>query len=203
MTGVACALLVLVGWLFPAQLRTCQVEQVLASSEWATVLRNRNAHDLAEHRAASNDRVGVVPARPVEASDEVRAATTEPDSSVPPPPRLIEWRQEVERWRPLVGRYFAAADIDHALAVVRCESLGDPNARNPQSGTSGLFQHRPGYWTSRSSAAGWAGADIFDPEANTAVAAWLVYHGGGWSHWSGRPWGVDGCQEYAEAQGVG
>ena len=25
---------------------------------------------------------------------------------------------------------------------------------------------------------------ITDPDANIAVAAWLVYEGGGWRHWS-------------------
>ena len=56
---------------------------------------------------------------------------------------------------------------------MECESKGDPNAYNEASGASGLFQFLPGTWTSASVSAGWAGADVFDGEANIAVAAWL------------------------------
>lgn len=91
----------------------------------------------------------------------------------------------VEQWRPLVASYFRAGDVDRALRIMRCESGGDPNIMhdfsNPAS-ASGLFQHLGKYWSSRSVAAGWAGASIFDPEANVAVAAWLQ-RTGGWSHW--------------------
>lgn len=88
----------------------------------------------------------------------------------------------VEHWRPLVERYFTGGDVERALCLMWHESRGDPNARNPSSGASGLFQHLPKYWGERSAAAGWGGADIFDPEANVAVAAWLRQHG--WQHWS-------------------
>ena len=71
------------------------------------------------------------------------------------------------------------------MRVMACESLGDPNARNPRSGASGLFQHMPRYWPERSAAAGFGGRSIFDPEANVGVAAWMIYEypGGGWKHW--------------------
>lgn len=90
----------------------------------------------------------------------------------------------VERWRPLVERYFEPGDVDRALAVIRCESGGDPDAANPGSSARGLFQHLARLWPKRAAQAGRPGADIFDPEDNVAVAAWLVYHGGGWSHWN-------------------
>lgn len=90
----------------------------------------------------------------------------------------------VERWRPLVGRYFRPEDVDRALAVIRCESGGNPRAANPHSSARGLFQHLARLWPKRAADAGRSGADIFDPDDNVAVAAWLVYHGGGWSHWS-------------------
>lgn len=92
----------------------------------------------------------------------------------------------VEVWRLLVESYFHPADVDHALRVMACESKGDPYARNRSSGASGLFQHLPKYWSDRAAAAGFPGASIFDPEANTAVAAWLVYDFGGWRHWTCR-----------------
>jgi hypothetical protein len=90
-----------------------------------------------------------------------------------------------EGWRPLVAEYFEADDVDRAVRIMSCESKGDPGAHNGSSGASGLFQHMPAYWHERSSMAGWGGASIFDPEANVAVAAWLVYDyaGGGWHHW--------------------
>lgn len=91
---------------------------------------------------------------------------------------------DVLPWVGLVEAFFAPADVEQALWVIHCESNGNPNAQNPFSGASGLFQHLPRFWAERSVAAGFAGADIFDPTANVGVAAWLVYDGGGWSHWN-------------------
>ncbi len=90
-----------------------------------------------------------------------------------------------EGWRPLVELFFEPGDVEMALRIMGCESKGDPWARNPSSGASGLFQHMPSYWAERSSGAGFAGHSVFDPVANVAVAAWLVYEypGGGWQHW--------------------
>ncbi|HSG80327.1 MAG TPA: transglycosylase SLT domain-containing protein [Acidimicrobiia bacterium] len=96
----------------------------------------------------------------------------------------------VERWRPLVERYWAqhgyADEVEFAMMVMYAESTGVPTALNPTSDASGLFQHLPKYWADRSARAGWAGADIFDPEANIAVAAWLraTSHERGWYHWA-------------------
>jgi hypothetical protein len=87
-------------------------------------------------------------------------------------------------WLSLVEAYFAPADISRALWVIHCESSGDPTAVHPSSGASGLFQHLPKFWDDRSSKAGRSGDSIMDPDANVAVAAWLVYSGGGWRHWS-------------------
>jgi hypothetical protein len=92
--------------------------------------------------------------------------------------------RDVEVWRPLVEAHFAPEDVTRALAVISCESSGDPNAKNPRSSASGLFQHLGRFWPERSVEAGVPGADIFDPTANVTVAAWLVYEGGGWSHWN-------------------
>ena len=95
----------------------------------------------------------------------------------PPSPR------PVEEWRSLVTAYFAASDVDKALRVISCESGGDPNAVNRSSGAAGLFQHIPRYWPDRAVAIGLAGASIYDPVANVAAAAWLVYTEG-WSPWN-------------------
>jgi soluble lytic murein transglycosylase-like protein len=82
--------------------------------------------------------------------------------------------------------------VEEALVVIQCESLGDPDAYNPYSGASGLFQFLPATWATVSPRAGFAGASPFDPEANIGTAAWLVdyYTSRGahpWSAWTCRP----------------
>ena len=93
------------------------------------------------------------------------------------------FRGGVEQWRSLVATYFRAGDVDRAMHIMACESGGNPNAKNPRSSASGLFQHLGKYWAARSAAAGWGGASIFDPTANVAVAAWLRDQPGGFGHW--------------------
>lgn len=90
----------------------------------------------------------------------------------------------VEDWRPLVEQFFAPRHVPRAMRVITCESGGRADAKNPNSTASGLFQHLGSLWPERAAKAGWAGADVFDPVANVAVAAWLVYEHGGWSHWN-------------------
>lgn len=96
---------------------------------------------------------------------------------------------QVEQWRALVAEHWStrgyADEVDFALMVLFAESSGDPRAVNSTSGASGLFQHLPEHWESRSARAGLPGADILDPEANVAVAAWLraTDHDDGWLHW--------------------
>ena len=91
----------------------------------------------------------------------------------------------VEQWRSLVAAYFPADQVERALRVMECESGGLASAKSRSSSASGLFQHLGKYWVARSAAAGWAGASIWDPTANVAVAAWLA-RTGGWGHWSCR-----------------
>lgn len=108
--------------------------------------------------------------------------------------RKIRIGSGVQRWRPLVQKYFAADLVEQALAVMQCESGGNPDAVNPYSGASGLFQFLKGTWAIASSRAGFGGYSRFDPEANIAAAAWLVdysirthHPSGAWGHWSCRP----------------
>lgn len=87
-----------------------------------------------------------------------------------------------------MSAYWPAAIVDEALTVIDCESNGDPDAVNPASGASGLFQFIPGTWASASVGAGWDGADVFDPEANVAVAFWLYNNTSPpWQQWSCKP----------------
>ncbi|MFQ5523810.1 MAG: transglycosylase SLT domain-containing protein [Acidimicrobiia bacterium] len=81
---------------------------------------------------------------------------------------------EVERWRPLVERFFPASRVEEALRIMDCESNGDPEAYNPYSGASGLFQFIPSTWATTAPKAGYPDASPFEPEANTASAAWLA-----------------------------
>lgn len=94
----------------------------------------------------------------------------------------------VERWRSLVQSFFPSHRVEEALRIIDCESNGDPDAYNPYSGASGLFQFLPSTWTTTSARAGYTGASPFDPEANTASAAWLAnyYEQQGRYYW--EPW---------------
>lgn len=92
---------------------------------------------------------------------------------------------QVEQWRSLVSSFFPSSRVDEALAIIDCESNGDPNAVNPYSGASGLFQFLPSTWATTSSNAGYAGASPFDPTANIGSAAWLAnrYQELGQNYW--------------------
>ena len=100
--------------------------------------------------------------------------------------------RDVEEWRPLVEQYFPADLVDDALAVIQCESRGDPLAYNSVSGASGLFQFIPSTWAWAAPNAGFPGASPFEPDANVGTAAWLVQRSidqgkHPWAHWSCRP----------------
>ena len=90
-------------------------------------------------------------------------------------------------WRPIVTEIFTdwgiSEEIEHAMQIIACESLGDPFVVTPPTYVAGIFQHHPDFWTERTAKAGIPGRSIFDPEAQAIVAAWLVRDGGGWSHW--------------------
>lgn len=106
------------------------------------------------------------------------AASTIPPTTAPPP-TLEE----------LVADYFEPDDHAWALRVAFCESSATgretySSAINRSSGSAGWFQHLPKFWDERSVDAGFAGADLLDPEANVGVAAWLLYSTpGGKQHW--------------------
>jgi hypothetical protein len=108
--------------------------------------------------------------------------TTTPLPRIAPPADTGPMSED--EMRGIIALFFNPEDVDLALEVSYCESRWDPGATNRSSGAAGLFQHIPRFWAERSVAAGWGGADIYDPHANTAVSAWLVYEGGGWVHWA-------------------
>jgi peptidoglycan hydrolase CwlO-like protein len=137
------------------------------------------------------------PAPPEDDGEQVTTTTT----TEPPAPTTttdggggggtFDFPPAVERWRSLAAAYFPGNRVDEALAIIDCESLGDPDAYNPYSGASGLFQFLPATWASTSPKAGFSGASPFDPEANMGTAAWLANRyaeigQGYWSPWSCR-----------------
>lgn len=90
-----------------------------------------------------------------------------------------EWNSGVDRWGPLVATYFHAEDVSRALCLMELESAGDPGARNPTSGASGLMQVMP-FWAGHF---GHSTSDLFDPWTNLEVAA-LIRDQQGWEAWS-------------------
>lgn len=113
--------------------------------------------------------------------------TTSPPATTAPDRGGGTWNHPpaVEQWRSLVSQFFPSSRVEEALVIINCESNGDPNAANPYSGASGLFQFLPSTWATTAPNAGYAGYSAFDPEANTASAAWLAnrYQELGYDYW--------------------
>lgn len=114
--------------------------------------------------------------------------TTVPDETGWPP---IPINDRTMSWRPLIEQHFAADLVLDALVIIQCESLGNPDAVNPYSGASGLFQFMPGTWAVASVQAGVGDRSVFDGEANIIAASWLAEYyrdriGEPWRPWSCR-----------------
>lgn len=157
-----------------------------AEAEYTRLAAARQAEEAERLRREQSTTTSVPPASPATAPDP------DPPDPVPAPAASPEFAPPVERWRALVARFFPAEMVDQALAVIACESLGDPAVVNPLSGVAGLFQHHPRYWPGRAAAAGFPGAPPEDPEANVAAAAWLVSESMAagldpWFFWACRP----------------
>lgn len=158
-------------------------EAVAADAAYRSALdeveRARAAAEQSEREAESA--TTTVPVM-TESTATSMVATTVPGATSRP------LKPAVEQWRSLVSIYFDPIMVDQALSIIQCESLGDPNAYNPYSGASGLFQFLPGTWAVTSVKAGFGGADVFDPEASVAAAAWLssYYEASGRNPWT--PW---------------
>lgn len=56
---------------------------------------------------------------------------------------------DVERWRPLVEKYWLGIPADHVLIVIWGESRGNPKALSETSNARGLMQHLQKYWEGR------------------------------------------------------
>jgi soluble lytic murein transglycosylase-like protein len=115
--------------------------------------------------------------------------TSAPAGSWPP----IPISDRVLAWRPVLEQYFAADLVLDSMVIMQCESLGDPDALNPYSGASGLFQFMPGTWAVASVKAGVGDRSVFDGEANIIAAAWLAEY---YRTNSGDPWRPWTCRSH-------
>lgn len=85
----------------------------------------------------------------------------------------------------LLRRYFGAVTVE-AIVIVQCESGFDPNALNTNTDGSqdhGLFQINDVHERAFEPVTGHPWTARYDPEINTAFAAWLYDHAGGWGPW--------------------
>lgn len=92
----------------------------------------------------------------------------------------------VERWRPLVSKYFPSGKVDEALKIIELESGGNPTI---QSGATynGARERSFGLFQIHLAPDAHGGAisetDAKDPEKNIAFAAKL-FNGSGWQPWT-------------------
>lgn len=87
---------------------------------------------------------------------------------------------QVEQWRGLVASIWPASEVDNVLAVMQCESGGNPWAHNTVNEDSrGLLQINvgPGAHTQ------WASYDLFDPATNLQLA-YQLWQSQGWAPWT-------------------
>ncbi len=96
-------------------------------------------------------------------------------------------KRNTETLADLVDRFFPPADQAWAMRVAFCESSALPHHTGSTEVSSALavgwFQHLAKFWEDRSDRAGYGGWDIFDTQANVAVAAWLLATSGE-HHWN-------------------
>lgn len=107
----------------------------------------------------------------------------------------MKFPPEVERWRPIVAKYFPPELVDKALWVIMYESGGNPGAVGDGGNAIGLFQiHHGGSIPGRPDA-----GRLSDPEYNIRYAAQaLGAASGNWAPWgenntyNGKPFGALG-----------
>lgn len=159
--------------------RKREEERLRQEERNSTTTTRPNSVTTTTVRSTSTTRPGTTPTT----SRPPTTSTTTPGPTTPTTPPTFP--PQIEQWRSLVAAHFPAHRVNEALRIMRCESNGDPNAYNPYSGASGLFQFIPSTWASTAPKAGFPGASPFDPVANTVSAAWLAnrYEQLGYYYW--------------------
>ena len=105
---------------------------------------------------------------PVDLADEIEAIAIE------------TMADPVERWRPLVAEHFPSDEVDTALCIIRHESAGDPEADNPRSSATGLFQILASLWGPHFDV---STAELLEPHVNVDLAR-DIWEKQGWGAWS-------------------
>ncbi len=108
--------------------------------------------------------------------------TVPPTTTTTAPPSSSSEQLTTAEMRALAEEFFPG-QVEKAMNVAWCESQWYPAIEGGGGAYVGLFQHAVRYWDERARRAGWEGASITDPRANTAVAAWLVEVNDGWGDW--------------------
>lgn len=85
----------------------------------------------------------------------------------------------IDRWRDLAAVYFEPDDVDRVMCLMERESGGDPEARNPSSGASGLMQVMPSW----ADVFGYEPEDLYHPVVNLWIASRILEQQG-WGAWT-------------------
>lgn len=73
--------------------------------------------------------------------------------------------------------------VELALGIARCESGLNPNAKNPHSTASGVYQFIKSTWSHTTKKLLWEGKqDVFDPKLNIIAGIYLIKTEGP-KHW--------------------
>jgi soluble lytic murein transglycosylase-like protein len=148
----------------------CVISFVLALLPGRVQAQVPDTDALAQALAAVSSGVGV----PSIQEPERYEPTTRSD-------RRPRFRPAVEQWYPLVAGY--GWDAEQALAVISCESGGDPGAVNRSSGAAGLLQLLGWSWLARRL---FGTGDVLDPAVNVGTGFFLWRDSGGTFrlHWA-------------------
>ena len=160
-------------------------DDVLAEAAAASIGHTAGAYAGLGFALAADEPLTGVPIESDEDQTAVAESTDTDNSSGTIVSPSTGWLSEVEV-RELVRLYFEPTDVNRAVGIAWCESRFDPNHNDLRTGGVGLFNHLPAYWLERVANAGFEGADMTDPEASTAAAAWEVYNGAGWEFFNCR-----------------
>ncbi len=119
--------------------------------------------------------------RAIEAAREQPVTSEAPTTTIAPAVVTSGYLTE-RQVRQTIALYFEPADVDRAVRVAWCESSFNASSVDVRTGGEGIFHIDPALFEEVAADAGVRGRDILDPEANAAVAAYLVYQTEpGWS----------------------
>lgn len=148
-----------------------------AVDAWVTSLAEAEWYEAAALHAEQERRQ-----RALEAAEAPSTPPPAPSAPAPAPTQPAATRAPVGAcggWQPLVAAHFGA-ETGRACRVLMCESQGNPNAHNPTSSASGLFQFLDSTWRRVTGLPGEARA--YSPSRQVAAAKALRDRAG-WGQW--------------------